>query len=115
MDDNEIFGFLGDQAHKEQVKTKVLQITTLIPSLYTLGQNAKFLEPGARILKRLCEDGKQSLRVGLQRAFKESNEPSGYFLVQDTETSLRRYEGNTFHQINYGIFQLWLFAGRHFP
>ena len=111
----QILTFLDDTDLVKSTVHNILQISTIIPSLYTLGQDLKFLEPGARILRRLCGERRGSIRSNLQQCFNRSTQPSNRFRVQDTETSWCEYQGTPDDQVNHGIIQLWLFAGRHFP
>ncbi len=110
----DILTFVADDGIKERVLNNFLQIESLIPSMQSLGQDAKVLRFHAKCLTRLFGDSEESLRSRLQQSFKGTNQRSGYFRVQQSEFVLREHEGGVEEQIKLGIAQLWLFPGRHF-
>ena len=114
MKGRDILTFIADDGIKERILENFLQIESLIPSMQSLGQDAKVLEFHAKCLTGLFGDSEESLRSRLQQSFKGTNQRFGCFRVQQSEFVLREHEGGVDEQLNLGIAQLWLFPGRHF-
>ncbi|KIW86662.1 uncharacterized protein Z519_12717 [Cladophialophora bantiana CBS 173.52] len=115
MDDGSLFSFVTDVPRRNRIWENILKVSTLIPSLYGLGEDKKFLSPLAKILKRLFPvSPNQTLRMAMINSFKDSNQRSGAVCVQESDWSMRHYKGSLTQQLHWGIFQLFLFAGRDF-
>ncbi|KAJ9607023.1 hypothetical protein H2200_008095 [Cladophialophora chaetospira] len=115
MDNGSLFEFVYDPQKRHRIWQNILRVPTLIPSLYGLAEDRKFLSPLAKILKKLFMVAPdQTLRGALMSHFKESKRTEA-LPVQASETSIQYYGSNPTQQLHWGIVQLFLFAGRDFP
>ncbi|KIW28845.1 uncharacterized protein PV07_04708 [Cladophialophora immunda] len=113
MANGSLFAFVTDTVRRDRIWENILNVQTLIPSLHGLGEDKKFLNPLAKILKRLFPVSR-TLRRAMADSFKNSDESSDAICVQESESSIRYYTGSPTQQLSWGIFQLFLFAGRDF-
>ena len=115
MDNGSLFSFVTDVQERQSIWENLLNVPTLIPSLYSLGQDKKFLSPLAKALKQLFGDPiKNTLRATMTECFKGSNQGHDTFFVQGSDSTVRRYKGSVREQLHWGILQLYCFASREF-
>jgi hypothetical protein len=115
MDNWTLFEFVKDAQKRHRIWQNILKVPTLIPSLYGLAEDKKFLCPLAKILKKIFVVAPdQTLRGALMSSFKDS-ERTDASPVQESESSTQLCAASPTQQLHWGIVQLFLFAGRHFP
>ena len=115
MDNGSLFEFVHDPRKRHRIWQNILRVPTLIPSLYGLAEDKKFLSPLAKILKKLFVIAPdQTLRGALMSHFREQ-EKTDALPVQESETSIQCYGSIPMQQFHWGIVQIFLFAGRNFP
>ena len=115
MENGSLFEFVHDPQRRHRIWQNILRVPTLIPSLYGLAEDKKFLSPLAKILKKIFVVGPdQTLRGALMSHFKES-EKIDALPVQESKTSIQCYGSSPTQQLHWGIVQLFLLAGRDFP
>ena len=116
MQKRRILPGIGDVQKREQIWQNILRLTDLIPSSFGLGKDLKFLEAVSKVLKRLVgAPGQKTIRQMLQECFSKANQTEERVRIQVSETHFREHPGNGKVQFQLGVFQLWLFAARHFP
>ncbi len=106
-----LFSSLGDTSQRQMVWENLQNITTLIPTLYTLFEDIKYLDEPAKIMRQLFgTNGKSTRTIREDMYHKFSNEclEDGEFFIQVSENSYRRVECSSDGQFELGYLQLWL-------
>ena len=97
---------------RSQVFDRACSIEHVIPSIHTFLEDTKYLEPGARILKKLlpgkCKDSMSQHFSALHSGQTKVKVQTSEFTYEDRTSSS---DGSSW--LSYR--QLWLFALRHFP
>jgi hypothetical protein len=115
MRKNQIFPFIQDDAQRREIVTRMDDITYLIPSLFTVQENCRYLQPCAKVVRQLfiSEDKKRlttTIREAAAEAFSGVNQTRGNVLLQISETNWKPFQGDD--QLEFGIQQLYAFAMR---
>ncbi|KAK3115490.1 hypothetical protein LTR53_005106 [Teratosphaeriaceae sp. CCFEE 6253] len=70
VEDNEFFPGLQAPAARSQLRANIMALDGMIPSLYTFFEDLKYLEPAAKILKKLLlEKEKRGIRPALSASY----------------------------------------------
>jgi hypothetical protein len=115
MQNGELFPAIRDRSQRDMIWKHLSTIDVLIPTIYSLFEDIKFLKPLRKaVVKLLRPNFKGTIREAMGRAFTGVHQKEGEFKIGGDEASFTPYPGNTDDQIWYGILQLWLFPMRHF-
>ncbi|KAL1845446.1 hypothetical protein Plec18170_009765 [Paecilomyces lecythidis] len=110
----DLFPAIKTEEHRQEIWNNLLTVDTLIPSLYTLFEDIKYLKPCATIVKRLLgAKPKWSVQQTLEECY-SGEQQNDEVLVQQTENSFCYYHGGVEERVTLGSLQLWLFAARNF-
>lgn len=106
-----LFTFTQSTVVREQLLANLTSFDGMIPSLYTFFEDLKYLEPAAKIIRKLLPPGeKRSLRSSLS---------AHYFAPEcnTLECPEGQFQNLLLHESTFesGYHQLWLFALRNFP
>jgi hypothetical protein len=116
MRSSELFPGMNDPVKRTNVLQCLLAIDYLIPSLFTLFRDIRYLEPAAELLKALVppiQDTTATLRGRLRSHFVclESNDTT--LQVQQSENSYIKVSGNYQDLFELALRQLWLCSFRY--
>jgi hypothetical protein len=119
MRDGELFPKVRDQQRRQTIWNNLTKVKCPIPSIYSLRKDLRYLRPLADIMKRILGTStkkgfKGTVRTAMENSFVEANQHEGQVQVQETEFTLRPYRGNLDDQVDFGIWQAWLYLMRHF-
>jgi len=112
MDDGILFPNIPDQRTRRIIKYRLEQIEHIIPSLHTLLEDTKYLEPCAKIVKSLLP---VKFKGTIREAYEKSHTGLSKIQVQHNEHVFFEQEGSVRKCIWIAYRQIWLFAMRHFP
>lgn len=111
-DHHEIFPAIPHRERSEIV-ARLRRIDRPIPSIFTFLEDAKYLEPCAKIMKALLPSGfKDSLKVAYMR---HHNRRLEWIEQISEDESVARIENSEATACQKGYQQLWLYSIRHFP
>jgi hypothetical protein len=115
MNDGVLFPSVKSQQERQTIWRRLLQVRTLIPSLYTFFEDIKYIKPQVKIIKQLLGKSFNGSLIGaMNQTFSGVNQNDGVVRVQETESSFRFCRGNSIDQKRFGIFQLLQFPARNF-
>lgn len=111
--DGSLFPSIKEPSIRIILCENICRITGLIPSLHTLFEFLKYLEPCSKVLRDLLPlKFKRSLRQELFSFYF----PQDKLTIEHAESHFRTRPSVTSEmERNIGYWQLWLFALRHFP
>ncbi|KAL8789533.1 MAG: hypothetical protein Q9213_001146 [Squamulea squamosa] len=115
MHENNLFPKITDVTTRTRILQKLLEVSTLVPLLSTFFEDTKWLEPVAKIIRKLLPTRyKKSNRFAMYQKYTGSKCKAGIIHIQGrrqwhTEARL------DMHQMECGYRQLCIFAWRHFP
>ena len=113
---NALFPKISDIAIRSQILQKLLDISSIIPSLATFFEDTKWLEPVAKITRRLLPTGnRQSTRSALYRRYVGSSHKSASDTNHQSQGTGSGFAGEEMHRMTNGYRELCAFAWRHFP
>jgi hypothetical protein len=106
----QLFSSIKDLSQRRMICANLQKITTLIPTLYTLFEDIKYLDEPAKIMKQLFGiSGKtRTIKEEMYQKFSSENLKDGEFFIQVSENSYRRVECSSDGQFELGYLQLWL-------
>ena len=108
-----IFTAVTDSEKREELWAQILSIDYIIPSLYTFLEDTKYLEPCAKIMKRLLPT---KFKGTIHQAFEKLHNGQRNLQLQVTEASSHDEEQESVSVSHWKAYrQLWLFTMRHFP
>ncbi|KAL6722255.1 structural constituent of cuticle [Lecanora helva] len=108
-----LFTTVTDPHKRETLMARISSIEYLIPSIHTFLEDTKYLEPCAKIMKRLLPPKSKKT---IHQAFEILHNGQRSIKVQLTETSSRDEEQSSAAIGHWKAYRmLWLFALRHFP
>ncbi len=115
MEQKTLFPFISSASLRTGIKSNLLNQKCIIPSLYTFFEDTKWLEPCAKVMRKLLPSGcKMSTRKSLLSNF-DGPRYAGNILVQTDHRDTCYWKGSEQEIVDCGYRQLWLFAWRHFP
>ncbi len=112
MDNGILFPNIPDQRTRHRIKVRLEEIGHMIPSLHTLLEDTKYLEPCAKIVKSLLP---VKFKGTIREAYEKSHTGLSKFQVQHNEHVFLEREESVRKCIWIAYRQIWLFAMRHFP
>lgn len=116
MEQETLFPFIKDPETRSRILTRVQSIQCIIPSLYTFFEDTKWLEPCAKILRKLTPTGcKKTIKQSLLAYHSGRRKTSGRLYIQTSDNNFYTAEASDSKIADLGYRQLWLFAWRHFP
>ncbi|KAI9676517.1 MAG: hypothetical protein M1817_000675 [Caeruleum heppii] len=116
MNDGKLFPGVADEDTRCLILDRLQMMPHMVPSLHTFFEDTKYLEPCAKILKRLLPAKfKGSIKRAIIKRYTGVNRPEGEVVIQESKTSFSRCNGSETEAIMAAYRQLWLFAMRHFP
>jgi hypothetical protein len=109
-----LFPGIEDERNRLVIWEKLKTFTYLIPSMYTLFEDIKYLKAPANALKRLFSKTPDTVYQHMtQCLFLGRNQSDHTYLIQTSEQSFREEPGNSTDQIEFGYRQVWLYLWRH--
>ncbi|KAI0534967.1 hypothetical protein GGR58DRAFT_504754 [Xylaria digitata] len=108
-----LFPAIQGQGDRKRIWENLRSIPHLIPSLYSLFEDVKYLKAPAKIVRQLCPSSRFSTREAMWRIFTGMGLPSNEYSIQVWETDFRCLHGPASDQFEFGYLQVWLYAWRH--
>ena len=117
IEKDQLFPLITDSIARSEILVNILAIDHIIPSLYTFFEDTKWLEPCAKILRRLTplNSRKKTIRQSLLAHHRGRRATDGKLPIQTTDSNFVFEEVTEHQHVEAGYRQLWLFAWRHFP
>ncbi|KAL8742602.1 MAG: hypothetical protein Q9190_004942 [Brigantiaea leucoxantha] len=113
MYQNNLFPKISDVTTRSQILQKLLKTSCLIPSLFTFFEDTKWLEPIAKVVRKLLPGScKKSNRHAMYQKYTSLR--AGVVHIKDRD-QWRTEAGEATHHMECGYLQLYMFAWRHFP
>ena len=113
MHSKDIFPGVSELATRDVLLRNVAAVPCMIPSLRTLFENLKYLEPCCTILRKLLDPKKKrTIRAGLASCYKQPAQVCVHFDEHDTRF---RSRGTVDGDRRLAYAQLWAYCLRHFP
>jgi hypothetical protein len=112
-----LFKHTVDPVLRRNIEHEVLQLDYLIPSIFTLFKDLRFLEPVAKAIGALLpepNDRKRTLRENLRFLYSDSTKDATAIEIQDSEMSFSKIAGTFDYTFDLAIRQLFLCAMRYF-
>ena len=115
MKTGELFPMIANEDTRMQILGSLQRIKYRIPSLYTFFEDTKWLEPCAKVMRKLLPTGcKRSIREGFRSMYDPTRQSD--CITIETRAGPLETRGLPDNEIvNLGYVDLWLFAWRHFP
>jgi hypothetical protein len=114
FNDGELFPGIEDERDRIVIWEKLKAFTYLIPSLYTLFEDIKYLKAPAKALRKLFSKTSDTVYQHMtQSLFLGRNQNDHTYLIQTSEQSFREENGNPTDQVEFGYCQVWLYLWRH--
>lgn len=114
MSNRLIFGDVDHAGRRTYLLNRLMDVSTLIPTLRTFFENLKYLEPCCVIMKSLVSVHGQGSRT-ICRAFRKSYISTQRAFVDFAEDDRRSFLGGNNLWRSASYLQLWLYTMRHFP
>lgn len=112
MEERRLFPLITESSARDRICHHISSIKGLIPSLYTLFESLKYLEPCSYALRALLPGKvKGTIRQELFACYR----PTSTVVVQMQEMQYNQVSATTEAGRELAYWQLWLFAMRHFP
>ncbi|KAF1349024.1 hypothetical protein BDV97DRAFT_370240 [Delphinella strobiligena] len=112
MEERRLFSLITESSARDRICHNISSIKGLIPSLYTLFESLKYLEPCSYALRGLLPGKvKGTIRQELFACYR----PTSTVVVQMQEMQYNQVSATTEAGRELAYWQLWLFAMRHFP
>ena len=116
MSQRNLFPSIDDVPTRMQIRENLLKVPHLIPSLATFFEDTKWLEPVAKVIRRLLPPScKESNRRALFRKYTGLNHKRGTVQIQRFNQKWASLTGDEALHMECGYRQLCTFAWRHFP
>ena len=116
MSQRNLFPSIDDVPTRTQIQESLLRVPCLIPSLSTFFEDTKWLEPVAKVIRRLLPPScKESNRRALFRKYTGLNYKRGTVQIQRRNQKWVHLSGDETQHMECGYRQLCSFAWRHFP
>lgn len=114
MDQGQLFANVRCSAARASILARILDVRGRILSLYTFQEDTKYLEPCAKIMKKLLPKVKISMEHEYSTNFAPENGGEGAWIFRrgDEWTNIRAGPRKA---SRLAYLQLWLFAMRNFP
>ncbi|KAL2372009.1 hypothetical protein BDBG_03684 [Blastomyces gilchristii SLH14081] len=92
--DGSAFPEVTSPAERDQLRQRVLQVQCILPSLRTLHEDTKYLEPVMKLMRRLLPASfKGTIQSGMRRQYTPAADDGS--LIQTSESSYRREHGQS--------------------
>ncbi|KAK0628283.1 hypothetical protein B0T17DRAFT_614224 [Bombardia bombarda] len=111
--EGKLFPAIQNQSDRKRIWENLRTILHLIPSLYSLFEDVKYLKGPARIVRQLCPSSRFSTREAMWRIFTGHSLPNNEYPIQVWETDYQSFLGSTSDQFEFGYRQVYLYAWRH--
>lgn len=109
-----IFPAIRDEHHRREIWNNLKNQKRLIPSLWSLFEDVKFLKGSAKIMRRLFPKSSLTTYQAAERIFTGRHQRPDEVVLQSSEQSFRSVKMPSVNQFKIGYWQLWLFTWRHF-
>lgn len=109
-----LFHDIQRQQDRQSIWKNLQEVPGLIPSMYSFFEDFKYVNPLAKILKRLFGKTKDTVYQAMGQIFSGCNQKDDEYIVQQSERSFRSESGNLSDQFEFGYRQVWLYSWRHF-
>ncbi|TGO32402.1 hypothetical protein BHYA_0321g00090 [Botrytis hyacinthi] len=113
----DLFPGIFDPNERRIIMDRILRIDILVPSIFTLFKDLRYLEPAAKAIKGIFpapDFKKKTLREGLRFLFSDEIIATTKLSVQQTEDTFTETTGSFDHTFDLAIRQLFLCAMRYF-
>ena len=118
MEEETLFPLITCREDRLLILQNLQETDYIIPSLYTFFEDTKWLEPCAKILRKLStvegNKKKLSIKQSLLSNYARRKQTKGIFYVLE-QTGFREVHNPKISGAEMGYRQLWLFAWRFFP
>ncbi|KAL8939684.1 MAG: hypothetical protein Q9216_003224 [Gyalolechia sp. 2 TL-2023] len=112
---NNLFSKISDAVTRSQILQNLLETSSLIPSLSTFFEDTKWLEPVAKIIRKLLPTNcKRSNRLAMFQSYAGLNYRTGMIRIKEPG-GWRTESGEEAYYMDCAYRQLCMFAWRHFP
>ncbi|KAK6609669.1 hypothetical protein H4I96_03600 [Botrytis cinerea] len=114
---HDLFPSIFNSNHRRSIMNRILRINILVPSIFTLFKDLRYLEPAAKAIKGIfpaSDFKKKTLREGLRFLFSDKIITTGKLAVQQTEDTFIETTGSFDYTFDLAIRQLFLCAMRYF-
>ena len=108
-----LFPGIEDQIERQAIWIRLQRIAYLIPSLYTLFEDIKYLKAPAKIMRQLFPKSSKTTYKAMTELFTGRNQNDNTYLIQESEITFREENGQRIEQIEFGYRSVWLKAWRH--
>ena len=106
---------LFSQQEREAIRSELRSIDRLIPSLFTLLEDLKYLRVCADCLKRLVKVSRRdTVRTALERKFPYTDEAGDQYVIEVADSTFVDRSGRAVGRFDLGYRHLWLFAMRDY-
>ncbi|KAM3074504.1 hypothetical protein ACMFMF_006511 [Clarireedia jacksonii] len=112
-----LFRHTADTVLRRNIEHEVLELDYLIPSIFTLFKDLRFLEPVSKAIRAILpepDDKKRTLRESLRFLYVASTSDGRSIDIQDSEMSFSTILGSFDSTFDLAIRQLYLCAMRYF-
>ena len=100
---------------REAIWAEISAISGLIPSLYTMFEDIKYLHECADCMQQLISStSRDTIFSALKESFKDANQVARECILQQSESVFVVRPGAVSDRFELGYRQLWLYAMRHF-
>ncbi|KAF2178253.1 hypothetical protein K469DRAFT_599807, partial [Zopfia rhizophila CBS 207.26] len=103
-----LFPGIKDQIERQAIWTRLQKFPFLIPSLYTLFEDIKYLKAPAKIMRQLFPKTSKTVYKAMTESFTGRNQKENTYLIQESETSFRQENGQRIEQVEFGYRSVWL-------
>jgi Protein of unknown function (DUF3723) len=115
LDNGELFPAIKNREHRQTILKNLRKVEWLIPSIYTLLEDIKYLKPSMKIMKRfLGGPVDRTVRHMIENMFSGVDQMEDRIVLQNGDSDFGFVQGNLTDQIEFGYRQLWLYSMRHF-
>jgi Protein of unknown function (DUF3723) len=112
----ELFPSANESQDRQMIWENLQGIKTLIPTLYTLFEDMKYLKEPATVMRRLFGlfgKGKGTIREEMYHNFDPQNLEDDECLIEESENIFKPVQCSSDDRFEIGYRQVWLYAWRH--
>jgi hypothetical protein len=109
-----LFPLIQNQQHRSEIWNNLQKEIRIIPSLWSLFEDIKFLKGPAKIMRHLSAKTELTTYRAMENIFTACNQKDDELVLQSSEKFFRSEKGDSVDQFKFGYWQLWLLTWRHF-
>ena len=117
MEREQLFPLITEPSLRSRSLGRILKIDHIIPTLYIFFEDTKWLEPCAKILRKLAplSSRKETIRQSLLAHHYGRRATGGVLPMLTYKNTINNRDVSEHEHVEFGYRRLWLFAWRHFP